>query len=192
MSMRVARALSCSLALHAMAWAALREGPPTKPYVISPPVTLTISFAEVERLHEIERVDVVDVEWTPDVMRLLPLEPAPEIEPPVVAQELFEEPLAPVEESVEEPASPYWENVRHEIARALKWPAGRNIRTNVGVRVLALADGLLPLEPKPDAGDAIQSAVRKAVERAASRVESPPDDLVGRDMRLTVRFEPAL
>ncbi len=189
---RVTRAVSCSLALHAMAWAALREGPPTKPYAISPTVSLMVSFPEAEWLHEIERVALVDAEWTPDAMMLIPPEPTPEIEPPIAAQELFEEPLAPAEEPVEEPASPYWQNVRREMARALKWPTGWQTPTNVGVRVLALADRVLPLEPKPDAGDAIQSAVRKAVERAASRVEPPPDDVVGRDMRLMVRFEPAL
>lgn len=173
-----------------MAWVALRAGPPLQERTVSPEVSLMVVFSEPERWIEIERVDAAEEEWKPVAMPFLVPEQATEMEAPAVAQPVFDEAHASDERQPEETASPYWEEIRRELARALRWPAGWNARTNVAVRLLALEEGLLPLAPSPDANDAIQVAVRKAVERAARRASRPPDYVVGREMRLTVRFEP--
>lgn len=188
--LRVTRALSCSLALHAVAWTALREGPAIAPQTVTPSVALLVMFSDSDRPIEVEKASRAEVEWTPDLLPLLPPERVLKMDAPVIVQAFFEDPLAADEGPLDDSESPYWQNVRRELAKALRWPSGWQTRTNVEVRVLALADGILPLAPTPGSVDPIQSAVRKALERAMTRVEPPPDSVVGRDMRLRVRFEP--
>ncbi|HMP76246.1 MAG TPA: hypothetical protein PKE12_08125 [Kiritimatiellia bacterium] len=189
MPLRIARAVSCSLALHGLGWAALREGPLVQVHTVSAPEVLLVAWTEPEPpLRVTEPVVLDEPGWIPLQLDALPEAEPPPVVPPVVEHIFTEPPGEPDEEPP--PASPYWDGVRHELARALRWPAGWRTRTNIEVRILAVQDRLLPLAPVPVSDDAIQAAVRRAVERVVRSAERPPEDVVGREMRLTVRFEP--
>ena len=188
MALRIVRAVSCSLALHGLAWAALRDGPPRESQTAPAPVTLGAVWTEPEPARVVDPVRLVEPGWIPVPLEMLPEAEPPPVAPPQVALYADVPPEADIE--AEEVVSPYWEGVRRELSRSLRWPSGWQTRTNIHVRIHAVPEGLLPLEPPPGMGDAVHSAVRRAVERAIQRTAAPPDDEVGRGMRLTVRFEP--
>jgi hypothetical protein len=188
-SLRIVRAVSFSLALHGLGWAALREGPASRSHATSEPVALNVAWTEAEPPRRVPEPAILDEPgWIPPLLDALPEAEPPPVMPPVVEQVFAGPPMQPDEEPL--PPSPYWDGVRRDLARALQWPAGWRTRTNVEVRVLAVRDGLLPLAPVPGADDPFGNAVRRAVEHVARGAARPPEDLVGRDMRLTVRFEP--
>lgn len=193
--LRIGRALLVSLAAHGLALAALRSGPSIDKQSdvlrVDLQVDLQVAWAqEEEAIHVSELLTPPEPEWMPLPLVAMPHDDPPDIAPPVV-QAIMLEAAEVVEEQPEAVVpSPYWDGVRRELIRALRWPTGWRTETNVSVRLYALGSGLLPLEPTPDSEDPSLAAVRAAVERAVRRAPKPPDEVVGREMRLTVRFEP--
>lgn len=191
--LRVGRALACSLALHGALVAAILHGPSAAPSVMSPPVR--IEWTEAPALRLDARVAEPVASWTAPMADWRP----PDVligETPLPSPEQVAPPTPPPEEPLEVESSPdapeaeaYWMQIRRDIARGLRWPAGWREPTNIDVRVHALEETVLPLEPAEET-DAMRRVVRRALERAARRAEAPPAQLVGREMRFTVRFEP--
>lgn len=188
--LRVGRALLVSLAAHGLALAALRSGPPVDKQSEVLRVDLQVAWAQEEAIHLSELMPPPEPEWLPLPLVAIPPDDPPDIAPPLVHADALEVAEVVDEQPEAVVPSPYWDGVRRELIRALRWPTGWPTETNVSVRLYALESGLLPLEPPPNAEHPIHAAVRMAVERAVRRAPVPPDEVVGCDMQLTVRFEP--
>jgi hypothetical protein len=187
MSLRVTRALACSLAMHGLAWALLREWPTESVHATAMPVELHAHWAEPEPTQYIaEPLNTHAPEWIPLLLDAPCEADPPHVEPPVIEIPTLDPPV----DSEEKPLpAPYWEDVRADLARALKWPAGVRAPTNIEVRILATRDGLIPMAPPTGESDPVRVAVRRAVEHVARTAVQPPEDLIGQGMRLTIRFE---
>lgn len=191
--MRAGSSLLCSLVFHAALVASILQGPSASPPVASLPVR--IEWTEAPALHLEARVaepvtswSVPWVDWGPpdEPMGEVPLPSLDQIVPSAPAPE---EP-SDAESAPDEPVDvAYWMQIRRDIARGLRWPVGMRHPTNIEVRVHALEASVLPLEPAGET-DAMRGVVRRALEGAVRRAGPPPPQLVGREMRFTVRFQP--
>lgn len=181
---RVALAMFVSLLVHALAIAAILEGPSAEIHA-SVPADLAIVWLSPEVQLSVEPRPENDLEVVDPIPESEGLPAPPLNEPERVDAVPDVADAASVEEPVET-SDPFWTEIRRQLIRELArsgiWPGP----TNVMVRMKAVPFGVLPLDPNPD-GDPARAWIRGAVERVTRRADVPPPAQIGVTMRLVVK-----